>query len=259
MTDRAPVDFRDFKQVRQERRRRGRPFVIAHRGASASAPENTMAAFALAIRQGAHLIETDLWFAQDREIMLHHDRTLQRVMGRPEMVGQLSQRELSQCTTLASYPPEDGSTHIPALEELLELVRPARMALLLELKDPLFSQPGYGDILLEKLKEYDLLHSCFLVSFSPVCLEAMRALDPNMPLGLISMKMGLPREPWSLLGPIYPNFWVNPLYPWMAHRQETLVAPLDPHPQVRTDFYQKIGVDAILADDVAQMVALLEN
>ena len=259
MIDLSQLDFRDFKQVRRARQEHGRPFVIAHRGASAAAPENTLAAFALAIRQGAHIIESDLWFSQDKEIVLHHDRTLQRTMGRPEAVGQLSRQELLQCASLGPCPDADGSICIPALDELLELARAGRTRLLLELKDPLFSQPGYGDILLGKLREYDLLSSCFLVSFSSVCLEAMRVLDPGIPLGLISMGIGLPGGPWSLLGPLYTNLLVNPLYPWMAHRKEILVTPLDPQPHLRADFYKKIGVDAVLADDVAQMVSLLEG
>ncbi len=257
MIDLARLDFRDFRQIRQARQERGRPYVIAHRGASAAAPENTLAAFTLALRQEAHIIETDLWFTQDNEIVLHHDRTLQRTMGRPEAVGQLAQRELLQCTALEPYPQEEGSVCIPALEELLELARTAGAGLLLELKDPLFSQPGYGDILLGKLREYDFLHSCFLVSFSPVCLEAMRALDPDMPLGLISLGFGLPQGTWSLLGPMYLNLLVNPFYAWMAHRQQILVAPLDPQPHLRTHLYRQIGVDAILTDNVVQIVSLL--
>ncbi len=257
--DLSRLDYRDFQQIRRARQRRGRPFVIAHRGASAAAPENTLAAFALALRQGAHLIETDLWFTQDAEIVLHHDRTLQRTMGRPEAVGQLSRHELLQCAALEPYPHAHGSVCIPALEELLELARTAGAGLLLELKDPLFSQAAYGNILLGKLREYDLLHSCFLVSFSPVCLEAMRGLDPHMPLGLISMRIGLPDGPWALLGPMYLNLLVNPLYPWMAHRREMLVAPLDPQPHLRARLYKQMGVDAVLADDVAQIASLLQD
>ena len=94
MTDIHQFDLRDFKQARQARKERGRPFVIAHRGASSSAPENTLASFSLAVQQGAHFIESDLWFTLDKEIVLHHDRTLKRTMGRPEAVGQLSQQEL---------------------------------------------------------------------------------------------------------------------------------------------------------------------
>ncbi len=259
MIDVLSLDFRDFKQVRRARKDRGWPFVIGHRGASASAPENTMAAFELAVQQGAHIIESDLWFTRDNEIALHHDRTLQRTMGRPETVGQLTQPELMRCTSLRPNPTNLGSTTIPSLEHLLEMANRRRLGLLLELKDPLFSLPGYGEVLLGKLKEHDLLSSCFLISFAPVCLEAMRALDPHMPLGLVSLKMGLPSGSWSLSGPMYINLLINPLYPAIAHSQGTLVTPLDPSPHLRVSLYRRIGVDAILADDVAQIVSLMEN
>lgn len=257
--DISQLDLRDFRQARQARKERDRPFVIAHRGASSSAPENTMAAFNLAVKQGAHFIESDLWFTLDKEIVLHHDRTLDRTMGRPEAVGMLSQGALLQCSALETYTGGEGSTYLPLLEELLEVACAEKLGLLLEMKDPLFSQPGYGEILLQKLGEYDLLNSCFLISFSQVSLATMQDLDPHLPMGLVSMGWGLPRGPWSLYGPLYLNLVVNPLYPFLAHRKGSLVAPLDPRPHLRIDLYKKIGVDAILADDVEQIVELLNG
>ena len=61
--------------------------IIAHRGASAYAPENTMAAFRKAVQLGAPEVETDVGFTKDRALLLLHDRTLERTTsgsGRPE-------------------------------------------------------------------------------------------------------------------------------------------------------------------------------
>ena len=55
--------------------------VIAHRGASAHAPENTLPAFELAIEMGASEVELDIRFSADEEIMLFHDDDLQRKTG----------------------------------------------------------------------------------------------------------------------------------------------------------------------------------
>jgi len=54
------------------------PSVIAHRGASADAPENTLAAIALAIEQGAQWIEIDVNISSDQKLFVHHDDTLSR-------------------------------------------------------------------------------------------------------------------------------------------------------------------------------------
>lgn len=253
------LDFWEFHNLRKARRLYGRPFVIGHRGASAAAPENTLAAFEAAVEHGAHLIETDLWFSSDREIVLHHDRTLQRTMGRPERVGKLTRQELQACQSIQPYDGEANALRLPSLEQLLEFASNRGVGLVLELKDPLFSLSGYCEVLLRVLKQFDFLHSCFVVSFSKPCLEAFRRLEPGFPLGLISARLGLPDASWSFLGPIYPNLFLNPLYVKLAHRMGAMVVPLDPNPARRAALYNRVGVDAILADNVAELVSVLET
>ena len=55
-----------------------RPVVIAHRGASAHAPENTLSAFKLAIDQGADVIEFDVQLSSDKSVVVYHDHSLER-------------------------------------------------------------------------------------------------------------------------------------------------------------------------------------
>ena len=258
MTGLPALDFRDWQAVRRQRQARGRPFVIAHRGASAELPENTMAAFERGIQRGAHIIETDLWFTRDRQLALHHDRTLARTAGRPEAVGDLDLDVLTSVPTSMEGQYEAGAYTVPALRELLRLARTQSVGLLLELKDPRFSLPGYGQILIDELQAQDMMASCFLVSFAPACLMVMRNLSPELPIGLVSERFRAPTGPWDLIGPLYLNLLANPFYvPW-AHRNRMLVAPLDPHPEKRAFLYAKMGVDALLTDDVARMASLLD-
>ncbi|MEZ4662591.1 MAG: glycerophosphodiester phosphodiesterase family protein [Caldilineaceae bacterium] len=65
-----------WQEFRAARQAQGKPFVVAHRGVSALAPENTLRAFALALAQGAFALETDLRFTKDDQIVLFHDDTL---------------------------------------------------------------------------------------------------------------------------------------------------------------------------------------
>lgn len=97
-----------------------RPLIIAHRGNSAHAPENTVAAFRQAVDLGADWIELDVQLAADLQIVVVHDETLLRLAGRPERVGDLATAELARIHVLADrYPPTD-ETIIPALRDVLE-------------------------------------------------------------------------------------------------------------------------------------------
>ena len=73
----------------------GYPLIIAHRGASAHAPENTFAAFQEAIRVGADGIEFDVRLAKDDVPVVFHDEDLKRIAGRPEKISDLTSAELA--------------------------------------------------------------------------------------------------------------------------------------------------------------------
>lgn len=255
----AHLDLRDFDAVRDERLAHGTPFVIAHRGASAVAPENTMHAFALAIDQGAHLIETDLWFSKDRELILLHDRNLKRTTGRDAHVTNLSTAEA--VSTPVDMPERDAPEpqFVPVLASLLELASRADVALLLELKDPRFSVASWSRVLIEALAEHEFLSRVLVTSFKPRCLLAIREVCPELPVGPVAMNMLLPQPEWDFVGPAWPNLAANPLFVWHAHRNKVLVAPLDTDPTVRMAKHARQGVDAVLTDDVAATVAALST
>src|SRR5512137_245776 len=67
-------------------RAEGRPLVLGHRGASAEAPENTLASFRLAMERGADGIELDVWRCATGELVVAHDDDLRRVGGSPLVV-----------------------------------------------------------------------------------------------------------------------------------------------------------------------------
>jgi glycerophosphoryl diester phosphodiesterase len=95
------------------------PIAFAHRGARAHAPENTLAAFTLALRLGATGLESDVWITADGEAVLDHDGVVGRVRRRP--IGTVTRAELPD--------------HIPALEQLYATCGTA-VPLSLDVKDP---------------------------------------------------------------------------------------------------------------------------
>ena len=90
-----------------------RPIAFAHRGGSLEAEENTMAAFAHAVRLGYTHIETDVQATRDGVAVIFHDDTLERMTGAPDRVADLTWEELSKRRT-------KGGEAIPLLDEVLE-------------------------------------------------------------------------------------------------------------------------------------------
>ena len=103
------------------------PLVIAHRGASAYQPENTLAAFALAIEQGAQMIELDLHCSSDNQVVVIHDETLDHTTNLTGRVDQMTLAEIKQADA-------GNGERVPTLDETLDLTI-GKLRLYLEIKD----------------------------------------------------------------------------------------------------------------------------
>src|SRR5229473_3211699 len=95
--------------------RQGRPTVWAHRGASHDAPENTLAAFTLAARQGADGIELDAQLCGSGEVVVFHDATLGRTTGHPGLLEETPWAALRKLDAGARKGPAFAGERIPLL------------------------------------------------------------------------------------------------------------------------------------------------
>jgi glycerophosphoryl diester phosphodiesterase len=228
-----------------------KPLVVAHRGASARAPENTLAAFRLALDAGADAVETDLWQTADGHFVCHHDATLARMTGDARRVDAVALAELRRLRVA-------GGERVPTLDELLELV-PPEVILVLELKDPRFVQPELGRRLAERLGDRLAAFTAVAVSFHLPWLLALRNAAPGFPVGHITLRNPVPTQPTELLGPAWPLVFLNPFYTRLAHRRGRLVGVLDPWPEPRLGWYRARGVDAVLANDPGAVIERLRR
>lgn len=143
--------------------------VIAHRGASADAPENTLAAFELAIEQRADMIETDIHLTSDGELALWHDDDVDGVP-----VGRQTLEEL-----------RTRRPHMPTLEETLAAFG-ARIPFNLELKQS--GRRDYSGLearVLEVVRRFTMVEAPLYSSFGPRVLERLRELDKDARLGVL--------------------------------------------------------------------------
>lgn len=239
----------NWSQFRATRKQRTRPLVVAHRGTPDVQPENTLPSFQLALAQGADVLETDLHFTRDDQIVLFHDHTLDRMTDGQGVLQNYTLAELKRCQTRAPAG-HFSNARILTLAELIEATN-AQTPLLLELKDPRFVDPSHAKRLIDLLERYNMLQRCAVVSFHSEYVAAVEAVQPAIPTGNITLWNGLPTGTAELLGPVWPLLYLNPLYVWWAHQLDKIVCPLDPTPEPRIDYYLRLGVDALLTNHPA--------
>ena len=151
----------------------------AHRGASAYAPENTMTAFRLGIELGANGIETDIRKTKDGIPVLFHDAGLLRLTGTDRLIADMTFAELSGI----KIPSPDGALTdtAPTLKEFLSFVKDQPAAVALELKDDGLEAEVTGMI-----GAYGIKDRCVVTSFSPEHLAIVKALAPEIKVGLLT-------------------------------------------------------------------------
>lgn len=224
----------------------GRPLVMAHRGSSALLPENSPAAFERAVADGADIIETDLHFSHDGEIVLIHDATLDRTV---EATGPVGDYTLAELKALRLKQPLERSSvveHILSLRELIALTD-GKIPLALELKDPKFVQPAFAQKLIDLLSAEGMLESVAILSFEMAHLKQVMAQSSQIATGWITLKNPWPQQPVPFLGPFWPLLRLNPFYLSWARRMGKVVCPLDPTPEPRLGWY--------LAQDIALLIS----
>lgn len=153
---------------------------IAHRGASGYAPENTRAAFDLAIAMGANMIETDVQLTRDGELVLFHDFTVARTSNSTGPVADYTLAELLALDIGEWFRAEFAGEQVMTVLELLSDFLP-RIPLVLEIKDP-----RAAGALIEAIGSAGARARVHVTSFFwPALLDA-RELDPALTLGFLS-------------------------------------------------------------------------
>ncbi|MGD0610658.1 MAG: glycerophosphodiester phosphodiesterase family protein [Anaerolineales bacterium] len=161
------------------------PLVIAHRGDSIHAPENTLAAFEAATRQGADAIEFDVQLTRDGQVIVLHDPTVDRTTDGTGNVTQLDLPALRELDAGSSFSAQFHGEPIPTLNELFEAVG-KRLYLNVEL--PKYATPLDGLVpkVAEMVRQHALEERVLFSSFLPRDLSRMRKILPSVPRGLLT-------------------------------------------------------------------------
>jgi glycerophosphoryl diester phosphodiesterase len=165
-------------------RREDRPLVYAHRGASAAAPENTVAAFAAARRLGADAVECDVMACKSGELVVCHDERLDRLAGIPAAVRDLPLAALRELAVLAERFPGTRAG-IPTLAEAVEAGGPD-LVWNIELKVDRAEDAGpLARAAVDEVASLDLDGRLLISSFHPVALLVLREVAPWLPTAFL--------------------------------------------------------------------------
>jgi glycerophosphoryl diester phosphodiesterase len=160
-----------------------RPKILGHRGASADAPENTLAAFRLALEQGADGFELDAWRCGTGEVVVHHDPDTRRTGQAALRVSRAALRDLRALDVGAWRGERFRGERIPLLAEVLEALPGALVNV--ELKSAGLPDLALAGAVARALRAARAAERCVVSSFDALLLAAFRVAAPEVGSGLI--------------------------------------------------------------------------
>ena len=156
----------------------GVPLIMAHRGYSAAAPENTMPAFQKAIDEEFTAAELDVQMTKDGVIVLLHDKNLKRTTGVNKNIWDVTYDEIKNLDCGKSFSKEFAGTTIPTLDEVLKLCK-GNLWLNIEIK-----RTGHDDGIVEKVIELilanDFIDQCDITSQDYETIRQVKELNPDI-------------------------------------------------------------------------------
>jgi glycerophosphoryl diester phosphodiesterase len=232
--------------------------VMAHRGASAAAPENTLIAYKKAIEMGADYAELDVRQTKDGAIVLMHDKTVHRTTGVKGFVWDLTLEELKQLEAGSWFGEEYRGEPIPALEEVIRLVK-GRMNLNIEVKIS-EHEPGIAQRVVDIIRSEDFSENCMITSFDVETVRTFKKIAPDLKTGLIfdkEYRSDVFEGDWEILSSNYKlvdaEFMrlarnsVKKTYAWTVNDREEMLRLIG------------LGVDGIITDKPDLLKSVLQE
>ena len=241
------------------------PLIIAHRGDSANAPENTLAAFRLAYENGADGIELDVMLSADRQLVVIHDDTLDRTSNGHGKVGEMPLTALRELDAGAWFSPKFKGEPILLLDEVFTELG-GKFLINVELKNYKTPKDQLPELVVTLVKKHALSDSVLLSSFNARNLLRAKSLAPEIRTGLLILPglLGLPMR--GFLGRRYGADDLHPYYRDVSAKmvqtrhqmgQKVNVWTVDAPNDLRR--MQSCGVDMIICNDPAHARQILEG
>jgi glycerophosphoryl diester phosphodiesterase len=184
--------------------------VLAHRGASAYAPENTLAAFRLAIEQRADWLELDVQQTKDGRLVAFHDLRMERTTNGRGNLRDLTLEQVQQLDAGSWFGQSFAGERVPTFEEVVALASDHNVRIFPEVKDPRL-YPGIEERVAAVIGAHGYEEQTIVQSFDMTSLERLHQVNPRLRLAALytatsPLRGDPPRgvtvvgPPWELVG-----------------------------------------------------------
>ena len=235
--------------------------VIAHRGASGHAPENTLTAFRKAVALGATFIETDLQLSRDAHFVAIHDEKVNRTTNGRGSVHDLSLAELRQLDAGSWFGSEFAGERIPTLDEILQFSKKNDVVSYLEMKPS--GSWGGEHALIASLRETGEIPRAVVISFDPSMVLNVRKIEPTVMTGLLyDRQLDNPVEKAVEIGArqlVVRGDLVTPALLEKARKKDLQIVCWTINQPAHMRLLIEAGVDGIMSDYPDRLVAALKK
>ena len=258
VADDRPSTIEDFMEIDAPIR------VIAHRGFSGRAPENTLVAIRRAIETGADMVEIDVTMTADGHVILLHDETLDRTTDGLGVPTEMTLDEIQRLDAGSWFSPEFAGERIPTLTKALEMVKD-RILINVEIKSEAVVH-GVVPQVAALINEHGMIDQVVVSSFSPEALRLMKVTDPAVvTASLFNKELHAGRDPLEILQEVGARGYnisakrVTEAVIERCHRHDIPVSVYTVNEPEEMRRLMEMGVDAVFTDSPDLMLLVREE
>ncbi|MCD2252670.1 glycerophosphoryl diester phosphodiesterase membrane domain-containing protein [Listeria marthii] len=229
--------------------------IIAHRGDTMNAVENTMEAIESAAKAGADYSEIDIQETKDHQFVVFHDMTLRRLAGSSKRVADMTLKELQQTKVTSG----DYSSHIASFNEIIQTAKKNKIDLLVEVKLHGGESSDMVERLVALLKKEKVTDKYLVQSLNQPVMEKIEQADPTLKTGIIlALNIGnLPKTSADFI--VLEDFSINKRLLTQAKQNNKMVFVWTVNKEKLMQMYLRKNVDGIITNYPKKAIELRES
>ncbi|MBC2126828.1 glycerophosphoryl diester phosphodiesterase membrane domain-containing protein [Listeria marthii] len=229
--------------------------IIAHRGDTMNAVENTVEAIESAAKAGADYSEIDIQETKDHQFVVFHDMTLRRLAGSSKRVADMTLKELQQTKVTSG----DYSSHIASFDEIIQTAKKNKIDLLVEVKLHGGESSDMVERLVALLKKEKVTDKYLVQSLNQPVMEKIEQAEPTLKTGIIlALNIGnLPKTSADFI--VLEDFSINKRLLTQAKQNNKMVFVWTVNKEKLMQMYLRKNVDGIITNYPKKAIELRES